>query len=133
MKTMRTIVQHDPDKLCLLYVKVVGEGLDYCVNKNRLESLLNCTVLHYVTDAPSPSFNVKISDSDVQSAVAAGVKSGCCVARWNDRNIRSSNRNKCNSVDVCPAGLPVKRKAGVKISCWIAMGCPQACHVYTLF
>ena len=120
MKTMRTMVQHDLDKLCLLYVRVVGEGPGYCVDKSRLE-LLDCTVLHYVhlTDTIFPSLKVKISDSDVHSAIAAGVKSGCFVARWNDRNDRSSN--KCIRVDACPTGLPVKRKeskAVVKISCW---------------
>ena len=67
MMTLRTMVRHDPDKLCLLYVRVVREGPGYCVDNSRLESLLDCTVWHYVhlTDAPFPSFKVKFSNSDV--------------------------------------------------------------------
>ena len=81
-------------------------GHDDHIGKNRLESLLKCTVSHFVhlVDTPSPSFKVRISESDVKSAMSAGSKSGCFVARWCDR---SNNRKGCTSADVQLPSLPV--------------------------
>ena len=66
-------------------------------------------MLHYVRVAET-SFKVSISESDVQSAISAGAKSGCFVARWCDRNNRH-RRSGCNSAHVHPSDLYVDSKS----------------------
>ena len=87
-------------KCCSLYVRLDGRGSDDPVGKSLLESLLECTVSQYarLSGTPSPSFKVKVLESDAQSALAAGVsKPGCFVARWSNRS-----KNGCSSATLPP-------------------------------
>ena len=94
----------------------MGKGLhgDH-VDKNRFESLLECTVLHYVhlANIPFPSFKVKITESDVQSAIFAGVKSGCFVVCWQDK-ISESVTETTVILWICPTDLHACEKDGVQ-------------------
>ncbi len=93
-------------KYCSLYVRLDGRWSDNHIGKCLLESLLECTVSQYtrLMGTRSPSFKVKVSESDAQSAVAAGAKSGCFVARW------SNSRNNSSPASLRPSCLPVTKK-----------------------
>ena len=71
-------------KLCCLYVRVQGEcgGVDN-LGKSKLESLVGCQISQYIHlgNTPFPSYKVKISECDFESAVKVGMSSGCFVAR----------------------------------------------------
>ena len=99
--TLTTITTQN--KCCSLYVRLDGRGSDDHVGKSLLESLLECTVSQYacLMGTPSPSFKVKVLESDAQSVLAAGAKPGCFVARWSNRS-----RNGCCSATSPPPPPP---------------------------
>lgn len=108
-------------KYCSLYVRLADrESIDH-IAKSLLESLLKCSVFQYarLVGTRSPSFKVKVAESDVQSAVATGAKSGCFVAPW------TNNRNGSSPPSLHPSSLSVMKKpskSGMKISCWNCRG-----------
>ncbi len=124
LKSTNKRLQNTRNKFCSLYMRVAEMGHDNHIGKSKLESLLECSVSQYVrlVDFPFPSFKVRISECDVQSAMAAGAKSGCFVAPWGDRR-----GNVCGSSGTPLSTLPgtktkKKSKTGVKMSCWNCRG-----------
>ena len=66
-------------------MRVVGgvSGENNQIGKSTLESLLACDVLQHVhpVNGPFLSFKVRIPESNLNSAIAAGRKSRCFVAK----------------------------------------------------
>ena len=104
LKTFPLTTTTTQTKCCSLYMRLDGRGSDDHVGKSLLESLLECTVSQYarLSGTPSPSFKVKVLESDAQSPLAAGVsKPGCFVARWSNRS-----KNGCSSATLPPPPPP---------------------------
>ena len=106
----------------LIYVRVQGEygGVDN-LGKSKLGFLLGCQISQYIHlgNTPFPSYKVKISECDFESAVKVGMSSGCFVARWCDKQTAGHHLipvpTRCST-------SPRKSRHYLKISCWNCCG-----------
>jgi len=118
LKLSKESVRSVSEKFCSLYVRVCGVPVGRC----RLESLLGCGIPQYVrlVSGPTPSYKVKIKETDVDAAVMNGTREGCFVARWRDGGsgslVPAQTMTRCASVS--GAGSPKSFKA----TCWNCRG-----------
>ena len=106
---------------CFIYVRVKLSD-PTPLGTTRLESLLSCKVLRYwrVKEAPDPAFKVKISETDLHTALQSGGENDCFVAVWRNKNLLDQ---RGQDHDSGLRGRSVKARTWSKSGARLSIGC----------